>query len=213
MTSLTTGETATSTTLLQDSNFTCPSGNNCTSRCYTYDNCGTSNSAETSFAYNVKKMCKSNKNSNIQDSNNNNNSYNTCNNNNNSEKSNFEVEEAHIVQEVTVGRRKRSLSIDKVKGAVFKRPKDWKTNEISMIEIRKHNTVDDVWIIAKNKVYNATPFMKIHPGGYKSIMRRAGGVKDCEEDFNFHSTNGRKVWQKYQIGIIEGTGKSSCQIM
>ena len=94
--------------------------------------------------------------------------------------------------------------IDKVKNAVFKRPKNWKTNEISMIEIRKHNTVDDVWIITKNKVYNATPFIKIHPGGYKSIMRCAGGIKDCEVDFNFHSTNGRKIWQKYQIGIIEG---------
>ena len=98
------------------------------------------------------------------------------------------VEEVHFVPEVVVARRKRSLSINKVKNAVFRRPKNWKTNEIPLQEVSKHNSPEDCWIIAKNKsLQRATPFLKIHPGGVQSILRRAGGVKDCSIDFDFHS--------------------------
>ena len=149
-----------------------------------------------------------------QDSNNNNRCNDmTCPDNNNNNNFDVDVEEVHFVHEVVVTRRKRSLSIDKVKEAVFKQPTNWKTNEINMKEIKRHNTLEDCWIISKNKVYNATPFIKIHPGGFKSILKRAGGVKDCSVDFDFHSSNGRKVWKKYQIGIVEGTNKRTCQIM
>ena len=219
MTSLT-SESPTSS-LIQNASFTCPSGNNCTSPCYKCTNSGEQNSTEKPCAYaqdnNDNKMYNNNNNNNNnnnrQDSNNNNRCNDmTCPNNNNN---NFDVdvEEVHFVHEVVVTRRKRSLSIDKVKEAVFKQPTNWKTNEINMEEIKRHNTLEDCWIISKNKVYNATPFIKIHPGGFKSILKRAGGVKDCSVDFDFHSSNGRKVWKKYQIGIVEGTNKSTCQIM
>jgi cytochrome b involved in lipid metabolism len=205
MSSLTNNESPMSS-LLQSANFLCPSGKNCTSPCYKCASCGVQNSTEKLCNAVDKNMTQMyNRSSNNSD---NNSSNMMC----NSSNLGVEVEEIHFVQEVVVGRRKRSLSIDKVKGALFKQPTNWKTNEISMEEINKHNTLEDCWIIAKNKVYNATPFISIHPGGIKSILRRAGGVKDCSIDFDFHSTNGRKVWQKYQIGIVEGT-RSSCQIM
>lgn len=47
-------------------------------------------------------------------------------------------------------------------------------------EVSKHNTADDCWIIIKNKVYNVTPYVEEHPGGY-AILNHAGG--DSTEGF------------------------------
>ena len=209
MTSLTSGGAVNeSMPLLNNANFVCPSGNTCTSPCYKCASDGVENATE-------KLRCVSNSSNKLYSSNsvnsqdsNSHSSPNTC----KVSGCDVQVEEVHFVQEVVVARRKQSLSINKVKRAVFRRPKNWKTNEIPLQEVSKHNSPEDCWIIAKNKVYNATPFLKIHPGGVQSILRRAGGVKDCSIDFDFHSSNGRKVWQQYQIGIVEGS-RQSCQIM
>ena len=42
-----------------------------------------------------------------------------------------------------------------------------------------------------------------HPGGANSLLRRAGGVKDYTEDFRFHSIRGRKMWDKFEIGLLD----------
>ena len=68
-------------------------------------------------------------------------------------------------------------------------------------EIKKHNTSDDCWIVANNYVYDATEFIKLHPGGQESIIRKAG--TDCTYDYNFHSTKGKEYWKRYRIGKIE----------
>eukprot|EP00250_Pteridium_aquilinum_P002558 c12779_g1_i1 orf=189-557(-) len=47
-------------------------------------------------------------------------------------------------------------------------------------EVSKHNTATDCWIIIKNKVYNVTPYVEEHPGGY-AILNHAGG--DSTEGF------------------------------
>tara|TARA_B100000674_G_scaffold403258_1_gene349374 strand:- start:451 stop:699 length:249 start_codon:yes stop_codon:yes gene_type:complete len=56
-------------------------------------------------------------------------------------------------------------------------------------------------IIAKNKVYDVSDYMKIHPGGINSIEKKIG--KDCSIDYDFHGKNGKKIWKKFCIGTTE----------
>eukprot|EP00499_Haloplacidia_sp_CaronLabIsolate_P004160 CAMPEP_0196772592 /NCGR_PEP_ID=MMETSP1104-20130614/2314_1 /TAXON_ID=33652 /ORGANISM="Cafeteria sp., Strain Caron Lab Isolate" /LENGTH=174 /DNA_ID=CAMNT_0042142729 /DNA_START=149 /DNA_END=673 /DNA_ORIENTATION=+ len=78
--------------------------------------------------------------------------------------------------------------------------------EFSWDEIRRHTSPDDCWLVAHNKVYDVTAMIDSHPGGRRSILRHAG--RDSTEDFDFHSTSGRKEWEPYCVGIVEGTHKS-----
>ena len=54
-------------------------------------------------------------------------------------------------------------------------------------EVGRHCTPDDVWVVAHGRVYDASRYLTRHPGGTKSIMKRAGGAVDATEDFEFHS--------------------------
>jgi cytochrome b involved in lipid metabolism len=47
-----------------------------------------------------------------------------------------------------------------------------------------------------------TEYLRIHPGGKTSILRKAGGAQDCTEDLHFHSKKGQKLWKSYHIGKI-----------
>lgn len=68
-------------------------------------------------------------------------------------------------------------------------------------EVVLHNKYEDIWIIAHDKVYDVTKYISNHPGGELSITRKAG--TDCTRDYDFHSSNGKKIWKKYEIGFIE----------
>mmetsp|Transcript_13870 Transcript_13870/g.18112 ORF Transcript_13870/g.18112 Transcript_13870/m.18112 type:complete len:208 (+) Transcript_13870:42-665(+) len=72
----------------------------------------------------------------------------------------------------------------------------------TMCQVKRHNTAESAWIIAGNDVYDITSYVEIHPGGASCLLRRAGGRKDCSEDFKFHSTRGQKAWTKYKIGRL-----------
>ncbi|KAK9825864.1 hypothetical protein WJX81_005959 [Elliptochloris bilobata] len=52
----------------------------------------------------------------------------------------------------------------------------------SMAEVEKHDSADSAWFVHSNKVYDATPFLKDHPGGGDSILLVAG--TDATEEFN-----------------------------
>ncbi len=80
-------------------------------------------------------------------------------------------------------------------------------DEYDWNEIKLHNKKDDCWIVANNKVYDVTSLINKHPGGTNSIIKNAG--KDCTRDYDFHSKISRKIWKKYQIGIIKNSKKKS----
>ncbi|GBG23828.1 Cytochrome b5 [Hondaea fermentalgiana] len=73
---------------------------------------------------------------------------------------------------------------------------------VTMCEVRIHDSKEDCWIIAKGRVFDVTNYIEDHPGGQRSLVRRAGGAQDCEEDLNFHSRHGRSVWERLCIGQI-----------
>ena len=67
-------------------------------------------------------------------------------------------------------------------------------------EIKKHNTINSLWIVRKNKVYDVTKFAKIHPGGIECILNKSNPSYDCEKDYKFHSENAKKLWDSFLIG-------------
>ncbi len=58
-------------------------------------------------------------------------------------------------------------------------------------------------IVANNKVYDVTDMLNRHPGGKFVIQTSVG--KNCDKHYNMHSARARKLWIKYQIGILRGT--------
>eukprot|EP00929_Paragymnodinium_shiwhaense_P020778 TRINITY_DN13737_c0_g1_i1.p2 TRINITY_DN13737_c0_g1~~TRINITY_DN13737_c0_g1_i1.p2 ORF type:complete len:168 (-),score=32.04 TRINITY_DN13737_c0_g1_i1:81-584(-) len=78
----------------------------------------------------------------------------------------------------------------------------------SIEEVARHDQPHDCWVVAHGVVYDATPFLDVHPGG-PCILKRGG--RDATRDFDFHSRDGRKAWNELRIGRLEGAG--SCSVM
>jgi len=78
-----------------------------------------------------------------------------------------------------------------------------KQNGFTMCQIRRHCGRDSAWLLVGNDVYDVTSYVKYHPGGERSILKKCGGVADCTEDMNFHSQKARKIWKKYHIGHLK----------
>jgi nitrate reductase (NAD(P)H) len=76
-------------------------------------------------------------------------------------------------------------------------------------EINKHNTADDCWLIAGDKVYNVTQFLKLHPQHTERIMKYIG--EDVKKHYDFHTQKQHEQWSKYFIGKTIDT-KSECSI-
>jgi len=75
---------------------------------------------------------------------------------------------------------------------------------ITMDEINKHNTEEDVWIVVKDRVYDCTQYLDLHPGGADSILINAG--EDSTEDFlAIHSSKATKMLEKFYIGDLDST--------
>jgi cytochrome b involved in lipid metabolism len=76
----------------------------------------------------------------------------------------------------------------------------------TMCQVRRHNHEKSAWLVAGDRIYDATPFLKTHPGGSRSILRKAGGVADCSADMQFHSKSGVKMWKKAEVGKLVPCG-------
>ena len=54
--------------------------------------------------------------------------------------------------------------------------------ELTTEEVRQHRSPSDCWTIFDGNVYDLSPFLEYHPGGFDQIMRGAGN--DCTELYN-----------------------------
>eukprot|EP00923_Selenidium_pygospionis_P060541 GHVN01106505.1.p1 GENE.GHVN01106505.1~~GHVN01106505.1.p1 ORF type:complete len:240 (+),score=19.85 GHVN01106505.1:68-787(+) len=90
-----------------------------------------------------------------------------------------------------------------LKGAdAFAHHRFGKTTQFTMCQVRRHKQENDCWLVADNKVYDATPIMFSHPGGTRCLLLKAGGTVDCAVDLAFHTRSGRREWCRCQIGYL-----------
>ena len=59
---------------------------------------------------------------------------------------------------------------------------------ISLDEMRKHTTEESCWIAVRGEVFDVTPFIDEHPGGFDIIISNTGKRKR-EEEREFESIN------------------------
>ena len=78
-----------------------------------------------------------------------------------------------------------------------------KTRKISAEEVKKHNKVDDLWVIIDKKVYDVTEYVEEHPGGVEAIAKNAGG--DASKGFRGpqHPSRVFDIVEDYLIGVLE----------
>ena len=79
------------------------------------------------------------------------------------------------------------------------------------LQVSRHNTEDDCWIIVNDQVLAVSEFMHEHPGGKRVIMKYAG--KDASQEFNMiHQASVlTKYAPKLAVGVISSavTGQAS----
>jgi uncharacterized protein with NAD-binding domain and iron-sulfur cluster len=82
----------------------------------------------------------------------------------------------------------------------------YQSQSISLEEVKKHTTKDNLWTYYKGNVYDITAFVLPHPGG--NIILNAGG-KNLEEVWNkfnvkWHNNHSRvlKILEQYKIGVL-----------
>lgn len=80
---------------------------------------------------------------------------------------------------------------------------------LSDLEVAKHKTASDCWMIVSNKVYDFTPYMNSHPGGSETITPYCG--KDGTAVFNGkpHSAYATSLLQKYYLGDLNSEIKKA----
>ena len=86
-------------------------------------------------------------------------------------------------------------------GKMVESTEAWLKGGITMEEVEKHNNQDSSWIVVKGRVYDCTPYLHEHPGGYASILMNAGA--DSTDDFE--AVHSKKAWdmlEDYFIGPL-----------
>lgn len=69
-------------------------------------------------------------------------------------------------------------------------------------QLRRHCTEDSAWLLCGSTIYDATPFLAVHPGGMKSILRKSGGAADCTQDMAMHSRQANKKMKSKKVGKL-----------
>ena len=69
-------------------------------------------------------------------------------------------------------------------------------------EIAKHASVDDLWVIIDDKVYDLTDYVDEHPGGVDAVAKNGGG--DAPEGFKGpqHPSRVFDIVEEYRVGVL-----------
>jgi len=70
----------------------------------------------------------------------------------------------------------------------------------SPCQVRRHCTTESLWVTAGDSVYDVTDYLKYHPGGMQSLLKKAG--QDVTEDVEFHSEKAVRLIRKMMIGKL-----------
>lgn len=70
----------------------------------------------------------------------------------------------------------------------------------TLCDIARQNAAGRCWLTAHGVVYDVTDFLPAHPGGAKSLLRRAASNADASQDYDFHSRGARALWGRYEVG-------------
>lgn len=73
---------------------------------------------------------------------------------------------------------------------------------VAMEEVALHHTVEDAWIVIKNKVYDITPYMEYHPGGI-DILKPFLGKDGTRPFMKYHQwVNEDALLDKLAVGYL-----------
>ncbi|MDO8507306.1 MAG: cytochrome b5 domain-containing protein [bacterium] len=72
---------------------------------------------------------------------------------------------------------------------------------LTLVEISKHNSQSDCWMIIDNKVYNLTSYCMMHPGGGSGITSYCGA--DGTNAFNTKDKSNPKSHSSYATGLLD----------
>lgn len=82
-------------------------------------------------------------------------------------------------------------------------PREPELRLFTKCQVKRHNHKESAWLVAGDKIYDATQYLDCHPAGEASILRKSGGVVDVTRDFEFHSPSARKLFRSLEIGRIK----------
>uniref|UniRef100_A0A0K0E292 Cytochrome b5 heme-binding domain-containing protein n=1 Tax=Strongyloides stercoralis TaxID=6248 RepID=A0A0K0E292_STRER len=69
-------------------------------------------------------------------------------------------------------------------------------------EVSDHSSVDDIWMIIHDNVYDLTPFLEHHPGGMDILLEYAGMDATLYFENKGHSISAWKMLEAYKIGKL-----------
>ncbi|EMC91551.1 hypothetical protein BAUCODRAFT_97696 [Baudoinia panamericana UAMH 10762] len=80
---------------------------------------------------------------------------------------------------------------------------------LSLKDVAKHSSRNDLWIVVHGGVYNVTEYSRDHPGGLDALAEVGGtDATSAYEDVG-HSEDAREIMQSLLVGHLEGAPKAS----
>ncbi|BFZ56072.1 hypothetical protein PYCC9005_003114 [Savitreella phatthalungensis] len=98
--------------------------------------------------------------------------------------------------------RSDTAAAEKPAKKLIKMTRDGINRIVTHAELLQHRNEESCWFVNHGEVYDATPFLREHPGGVDSITMVGG--EDCTDDFMaIHSETAKLQLQDYHIGTLE----------
>ncbi|EPX72039.1 cytochrome b5 [Schizosaccharomyces octosporus yFS286] len=76
---------------------------------------------------------------------------------------------------------------------------------VSVEEVLKHNTREDLWIVVKDEVFDISKFIEAHPGGEEVLVDLAGHDASGPFEDVGHSEDAQDMLRKFYVGKLVKT--------